>query len=297
MKSNPAFDFWSAGLPASRLNYFRFFFALSCLYYYWSIPWEFYADVPPHLWRPPGLGRLLIPFSLNINSIRLVAGLFKLSLLSLSVGFISRFSAFLCVIFSLVLFGSYHSAFYFDHSANAVILTLMILTLSPTLGCNFSVDQVISKLRNNNFKVGEGVWPQYLIRFIFFSTFFAAGISKLVKSGWDWTDGQNMKSILLFAESAFRNQKLYEFQDTFHNFIYRTDWVTSSLGLITVAIELFCLPFFLYRKNSLFGVWLLFALQTGIFLTLYFSFSFFSPMYLIFIPWEALLSRFDRTEK
>ena len=188
---------FNSGTDAKRLDAFRVIMPLAVVVLFSRLPWEVFGDVPACVWNPPGMAGIFLPTSLSVSQITFLKTSFLVSMVTLSLGLLSRVSSATAAICLFLLVGNSIGAHYADRSANPLILVLAVLSLSPCLGVNYSIDSWLFKKRRRS--DSDSIWPARLIQFLFFFTFFSAGYIKLNHSGFAWIDTENIAAKWIWA--------------------------------------------------------------------------------------------------
>lgn len=278
---------WNSGAEPWRLDCFRIAFALSCLALFSRIVPYLSAGMPDCMWNPPGLAEYFLPTPLSIKTIKLLSYFFAGALLFLALGIFSRLSALLSGCLAFVLLGTSHAAHFFNTSGNSLIFVFFILAAAPSLGSSLSVDRI--RKGPQSYPDSEKIWPQRLIHFLFFFLFFAAGLSKILASN-GWADSENLIAILKWTRAYYGPGSIDPVRDWIHHFLISSPNLAHVLGIAVIAVELSAAFFFFTNKYRNKGVLLLLSLHVGIILTMYFTYILIFPLYLIFVPWERIVS-------
>lgn len=285
---NKLVHLFNFGASPYRLDSFRFAFSIFTLFMFLTLHWENYADIPDCVWAAPGTSKIFLNQSLSLHTIVLLKYTFIISILSLAFGFFSRISALMSAATLYLLLSNSISAFYYDRSGNQIVICLFVLSLSPTLGSHFSVDRLL--FEKKQFKSKDFIWPLRLIEFLFFSTFFVAGLSKILNSGLAWTDGENIMAKWIWAGTAFKSNTIFDLQNSTHLYMITQPILAKLAGPFVLLLELSSLLFFISKKQWVGAV--LFALfQISVFFTMFISFNLFIPLYAVFIPWERFIAK------
>ncbi len=265
--------FWG-NMPAGRIAYFRMIFPLFTLAAFFGVPWQLYADMPTCLWDPPGISGFLLIEPVSKQGVLLLQAIFVIANIFLAVGIRPRIGAFAAAVALGALVGTMNAPLFNDRSSNPMILTYLVLAAAPGL--------------NSTSNAREKQWPMRLIQFNFFFTFFAAGYSKLSRSGWDWTEGENLIAKWTWAGEFLISNKVLDIQDFFHGLLVHLHGVAEWIAIAVVGLELGSLAFFGISAASSWGAIVFGIFQISIFATMYIPFTLFLPLYLAFIPFERL---------
>lgn len=272
-----------------NLNYFRIVFCFLCLLRLFFIPWTHYSDIPNELWNPQGILQLIAPTPPPSAFYFFTVTLMFMSLFSLMLGYLTKISAWLSFLTLFYNLGITHSVYFFDHSNSAIVLCLLVLSLSDQIGKDVSIDNWLKKKQVINKNDVNSIWPLRLIQFFIFSIFFASGVSKVVASGLEWAQGANLIGILNFTNIHFSSLMVFEIQHTLNSTIQNSNSIATLLGHYVIFVELICLLFFFLRGTTAIGLFLISTLHIGIFFTTYIHFISFLPLYSVFIPYNKLV--------
>lgn len=260
--------------PQMRLEHFRAVFPIFAILSFLWVPWDHWADLPSCLWNPPGFTKLVMQSPPSLGIIYLGEIGFIVANLLLAFGRWPRIASGVAAAILGLLVGTVNAPLLYDRSANPMTLTYLILAATPELG-----RLTLSR---------EKQWPIRLIQFNFFITFFAAGISKLARSGWSWTAADNLIAKWNWAGAHLSSNKLLPIQDYFHDQLSHLHGFAHEVAVAVLALEIGSLAFFLSPVSIIWGALVLALFQTTVFLTMYIPFSLFIPLYVVFLPLERL---------
>lgn len=132
---------------------------------------------------------------------------------------------------------------------------------------------------------GDYRWPVRGIWLIIAGMYCAAGVSKLVHSGWEWALSDNFRNLLL--SHHYTRQPITEWGV----WIAQNSTLSRGVAVFALLLELLC-PLLLLGGvyTFIFGGGLM-ALQFGIFLMLGVRFDTMVPVFLTLVPWTWLAMR------
>lgn len=210
------------------------------------------------------------------------------------IGLLYPVSAGASALLTLYLHGVPQNFGKVNHSENLLMLALLVFAFARAADA-WSVDALISRWRRRSptstaasaLRSGHYRWPIRFVMLLIVTMYGAAGVSKLIKSGWEWAFSDSFRFLLLR-----------------HHFTHDPPtqlavWLADYPVLCqAVALGALCLE--LAAPLALLGKWPrrlilpgLFSLQVGIWLLLGVRFSAMLPLFLCMLPWDAWLSRWD----
>jgi hypothetical protein len=155
-----------------------------------------WTQVSPVFWMPISLFHLSGP-PRDAALIGVLQILWKASLLTSAIGFVSRLSMVTAAALGYFLLGLPNCFGKIHHLDGFPVLLLCILALSRCADA-LSVDRALRGDRAMRTNVsGQYRWPVRLAQTLFLLVFFAAGYAKLRNGGLAWMTAANMRSIWL----------------------------------------------------------------------------------------------------
>ena len=191
--------------------------------------WAAAADV---FWMPLGTFEQLGLDRLSPSVVGWMSLAWKISLATACLGLFTRVSAVVAFVLGFYLLGLLHSMGDLSHGDAAAVIILGVLTLARTNDA-YSLDRLIRP--RPMFLSGEYRWPTRVVWLILASVFFAAGWSKLRKSGLDWAFSENMSYIL--AEHQFPPEHR-EAVLSWGRWMAREPWIYKGMGASALLLEL-----------------------------------------------------------
>lgn len=187
--------------------------------------------------------------------------LWKISLLTSAIGFLSRISMITAAALGVFLLGLPNCFGKIHHLDGFPVLVLIIFALAQCLNLT------------------RYPWPVRLAQALFLLVFFAAGYAKVRSSGLAWMTATNMRSIWL--GELFTHTPPTEIG----SFLAGSTWLARFAAGATVAIELSALPALFIRRLRIFTLIGVFSMQVLIALMLGVYFTPYLVGYALFLPW------------
>ena len=241
-----------------------------------------WTQVSPVFWVPISAFHFLSGPPRNAVLIGVLQILWKTSLLTSAIGFLSRLSMAAAAALGFFLLGLPNCFGKIHHLDGFPVLLLGILALSRCADA-LSVDRTLRRGR----EIQSGVsaqyrWPVRLAQTLFLLVFFAAGLAKLRNGGLAWMTAANMRSIWL-AELFTHTPPTQ-----LGSFLAQSPWLSQFAAVATVIVELSALPALFVRRLrilvlvGLLGLQALIALMLGVYFTPHLV------GYALFVPWERM---------
>jgi hypothetical protein len=209
--------------------------------------------------------------------------LWKASLLTSAVGFLSRLSMVTAAVLGFFLLGLPNCFGKIHHLDGFPVLLLGILALSRCSD-TLAVDRALRANREARNPVSSQYrWPVRLAQTLFLLVFFSAGYAKLRNSGLAWMTAANMRSIWL--GELFTHTP----PTALGGLLAQSRWLCQFAAVATVVVELSALPA-LFARRRVFALVGLLGLQTLIALMLGVYFTPHLVGYALFLPWERYYS-------
>ena len=245
-----------------------------------------WTQVSPVFWMPISAFHILSGPPRNAALIGVLQILWKVSLFTSAIGFLSRVSMITAAALGFFLLGLPNCFGKIHHLDGFPVLLLGILAVSRCADA-LSVDRALRSRRempsNREVRAAPSAqynWPVRLGQALFLLVFFAAGYAKLRNSGPAWMSASNMRSIWL--GELFTHTP----PTALGSFLAQSAWLCQFAAVATVIVELSALPALFARRFRVFALVGLFALQTLIALMLGVYFTPHLAGYALFLPWE-----------
>ncbi len=204
--------FWFEAAAPDNLGLCRIVLFGTMFLYYVLTPrlfpsWDYLADFVPWgsvsraFWRPVWLMAVLHFPPASAQALETMQGVWRMALMFSCIGLFTRISTAISFAFGLYLFGVPASFGKIHHTENVLIFLFLIMAFSRC-GDAWSVDAVIHKARAGAVREppvmsGEYTWPIRMIWVVIALTYFAAGVSKLRHSGFEWINSDTMRHFLV----------------------------------------------------------------------------------------------------
>jgi hypothetical protein len=244
-----------------------------------------WTQVSPVFWMPISAFHFLSGPPRNAATIGVLQILWKASLVTSAIGFVSRFSMATAAALGFFLLGLPNCFGKIHHLDGFPVLLLCILALSRCADA-LSVDRALRRGREARAEVSPRYrWPVRLAQTLFLLVFFAAGCAKLRNSGLAWMTATNMRSIWL--GELFTHTP----PTGLGSFLAQSTWLCQFAAVATVIVELSALPALFVRRLraltlvGLFGLQVLIALMLGVYFTPHLV------GYALFLPWERYYTK------
>lgn len=260
----------------------------------WYSPDEFlrYLAVNEVFWSPVWIFGWLAQtwlVSLNGFALQILSYTFWLASFAAALGIYTRVAIAACFVSGLFVLSLSNSYSCFFHSDSVVFITIAILSLSKVSG-TFSLDSIKVPIEKRKETQVER-WPTTLIRITLVFIYFSAGISKLVNSGFAYFNAGKSNPAYLAIEinDFWRAAQLGDWWSSLRQFLLENPYIVSTLGQITLSLEL-CAPIALLVPST--ARWIipaLFLMQVGIIFSM--QLPNFTPVLFVFffwIPWTYL---------
>jgi hypothetical protein len=256
-----------------------------------------WTQVSSVFWMPISAFHILSGPPRNAAMIGVLQILWKTSLLTSAIGFVSRVSMVTAAALGFFLLGLPNCFGKIHHLDGFPVLLLSILALSRCVDA-LSVDRALRSNRemrsNREVRSGREVrtgvsslyrWPVRLAQTLFLLVFFAAGCAKLRNSGLAWMTATNMRSIWLGG--LFTHTP----PTGLGSFLAQSTWLSQFAAVATVIVELSALPALFVRRLRVLTLVGLLGLQAFIALILGVYFTPHLVGYALFLPWERYYTK------
>ncbi len=238
-----------------------------------------WTQVSPVFWMPISWFRFLSGPPRDPALISVLQILWKASLLTSAIGFVSRLSMLTAAALGYFLLGLPDCFGKIHHLDGFPVLLLCILALSRCADA-LSVDRILRRKKAPAAASGQYAWPIRLAQTLFLLVFFAAGYAKLRNGGLAWMTAANMRSIWL-------GELFTHLPPTrLGSIMAHSTWLAQSAAVATVMVELSALPALFIRRLRIVTLLALLGLQTLIALMLGVYFTPHLVGYALFLPWH-----------
>ncbi len=215
--------------------------------------------------------------------ITLIAGVSSL------VGFLTNINLLVFAIGSIFLQAYLYAFGELHHPEAVMMVTLVALALSPA-GRTLSIDSLIHRFLGSK-KTGGVLteesayagWPIRLIQWFFVLMYLSSFSHKMYTSGFEWMNGITLQYYLV--QDGLRNaMPLGLWLSEHHTLVKTLQWMVVSFQLTFVLAVIFPMLRWIYVPMGL-------SMHFGILFTLNAPFIQWIVLYVVFIPWHAMLHR------
>lgn len=244
-----------------------------------------YGELPPSLWLPNGIMRLLPPQILSPDILKFLEIAWKLSLGACIAGLFFKWTSWITAILSALLFGMVHSYGYFTHIYLPIALLLFILAGSRAAD-QLSADRWMKK--NPTKGKSHYEWPIILVQLLFCLIFMSAAIAKLRLGGWQWATGDTLQNYVLRSYMLYGENHPWAASFSMNRWLANKAELCKILGFFTLILEL-STPLALFsRRLRPVIIISLFVLQVGIYFTIFVNFQTYLALYFFWLPLEKV---------
>ncbi len=285
--------FWFAPSAPQMLGLCRvFFFASFYLLYLVRENLRWYAWFPDGFFQPRSF---FVRLSLAPPGWETLDGLvttFELCVILAALGLLTRMATAVSFVLGLYVIGLQFNYGYL-HWAHAIVpLVMGVLALAPCADA-CSLDALIRKYRRRQRASAGGQyhWPVQLVRVIFVTIFFAAGLSKLRAAGLSWVMSDTLRHYLLENQYVFHADAMNAWTRPLVEWLVGYPVLCRILAALTLVVELSA-PLALVSPGArLLLIPTLFLFQVGNALLLYQDFFFaYLGLYAFWVPWCSMFS-------
>ena len=251
-------------------------------------PW---GSVSRVFWRPVWLFSLLHLPLVSTQALAVMQIVWRAALLLSCIGLFTRISTAISFALGLYLFGVPASFGKIHHMDHVLIFAFLIMAFSHC-GDAWSIDALIRKARvgasrEPSVTSGEYTWPVRMIWAVMAMIYFAAGVSKVRHSGFEWINSDNMSIFLISHAYHIANA---EPLTSWGPVLARGVWIPRLMAASAMTLEL-TLPFALFsrpaRRVLVPGVA---AIQFGIALLMGPNFYQLILCQLLWVPWDRVVA-------
>jgi hypothetical protein len=238
-------------------------------------------------WQPLGVFQFFEnPLFVSSDQYFYLKSLWYLSAVCSALGLWTIVSHPLCFLISLYAFGMANNFGKVYHSPHLPLIALLGFCFASKPG-RLSLDYVLSKNKSQFLSRSfEYRWPLSFILCMVSINYFAAGWSKLSRSGYQWFWSDNLEIILL-SKQPIQEAAI---------FITQFPVLVKCLAFMTVFIELLApTVLFFPRLRSAIFVFPIFHLSTLLLMGRYGNFNAYLPTFLVFVPWQSCYNKLARS--
>ena len=254
--------------------------------WYLTTDFTFIALYPSAMWNPvPVLDLVGLTMQPSLLTIQVLKIIWLTSLAMACVGLFTRYAIAVAFVIGFYMLGAMHSFYKVNHSDAGLLLAMFVLSFSRC-GDAFSIDAIRQAARHRGqFRFapsGEYSWPLHMIRLVWATIFFLAGVAKLRQSGFEWMFTDNMMNLIL------RKQVNWEPPTELGLFFVKYPWTCVAMSAGAVVIEIAAPLVLISRIARLLIVPSMLGMQIGIRLIMGDDFTQFMSIYLFFVPWALV---------
>ena len=231
--------FWFSPCSAAGLGLCRMlFFGGLCVFY---LPADFAAwgALPEVFWMPIGTFRVAHVPPPTVAVVAVLQVIWKGALLLSTVGLRTRPAVWVSFLLGFYLLGLPHNFGKTHHTDALIVIILGILALARS-GDSWSIDQFFQRRRSSTapgriVASGEYAWPIRAAQVALCLVFFAAGFTKLSRSGLAWVFSDNLATAII--------KQNYHLSDVTPLTEWGLDlaaspWMSRGLAAVTLILEL-----------------------------------------------------------
>ena len=295
--------FWFEAASPDNLALCRIILFGAMFLYYLLTPWLFpswgylenfvpWGSVSRTFWHPVWLMSVLHLPPASTQVLGAIQIVWRAALLFSCIGLFTRISTALSFVFGLYLFGVPASFGKIHHTEQALIFLFLIMAFSRC-GDTFSIDALIRRSKAGATQKppvmsGEYTWPVRMIWTVIALIYFAAGVSKLRHSGFEWITSDNMRYVLTLQ---YYHPSLADPLTSWGLAMARSAVIPRLLAAIGMILEL-AMPIALFSPRSrCVLVPSVVAMQFGIALLMGPNFYQMILCQLLWVPWDRIVLR------
>ena len=243
-----------------KVNRFLFY---SVFLYLIKLEWFLrHSQYPKSLYLPQGIFSIVTdPLVLSDSSIAILNYIWITVGILSAIGVMYQLSSIIFCLVSILAFNIGHNYGYQTHT----YMPLALATMAMAFGGKNKI---------------------FLVRFIFVSIFFMAGLSKIRNSGIDWFLSENLQNILIRSKIYYHDLHFLAQKFNLNYFIARHLELTKIIAFSAVALELSAPLAILTPKLKNYIVSSLLLMQVGIYFTVLVNFKFYVLIYIFWVDWE-----------
>jgi hypothetical protein len=283
--------FWFAPVPPWPLGLCRAWFFAS-FYALYLCRWDqrVYALFPEGFFQPRSFFAWLSLSPVGEATFAWLVTGFECAVVLAALGLFTRLATAASFVLGLYVIG-YQFNYGYLHWAHAVVPIVMgVLALAPC-GDALSVDawrrRRAAKARPH--ASGQYGWPLQLVRLIFVSIFFAAGLSKLRTAGLAWVTSDTLRNYLIENQYIFQETAAASWGRPVAAWLVLHPSLCRLLAGLSLTLELSAPAALFWHRARRFLIPALFLFQVGNALLLYQDFFFaYLGVYAFWVPWQHM---------
>ncbi len=294
--------FWFEAALPDNLGLCRIILFGAMFLFYVLTPWLFpswgyrenfapWGSVSRAFWNPVWLMSVLHLPPASTQGMAAIQIVWRAAMLFSCIGLFTRISTVISFAFGLYLVGVSSSFGKTHHLEQVVIFSFLIMACSRC-GDAWSIDALIRKRRAQKIQgppemSGEYTWPVRMIWVLITLIYFAAGISKVRHSGFEWINSDNMRNTLL---SHYYHSSSADPLTTWGPLMARSALMSRLLAVCGMGFEL-VMPIALFSRRAR---WVLVpgivAMQIGISMLVGPNFYQIMLCQLLWVPWDRVVA-------
>lgn len=285
--------FWFVPSTPQTLGLCRgVFFASSYLLYLAREDLRWYALYPDGFYQPRSFFVYLAFMPPGWETLDGLVTAFELCVILAALGLLTRIATAVSFVLGLYVIGLQFNYGYL-HWAHAIVpLVMGVFALAPCADA-CSLDALIWKYRRcrQARAGGQYHWPVQLVRVLFVTVFFAAGLSKLRAAGLSWVMSDTLRHYLLENQYVFHADAMQAWSRPVVNWLLGYPILCRVLAALTLMLELSAPLALVLPVARLLLIPALFCFQVGNALLLYQDFFFaYLGLYVFWVPWDSMFS-------
>ena len=281
-------QFWFEPSTPFNLAFCRALFFGSLLLYYIQTDFSEWAEIDNFFWKPIWLfSRFQLPL-LSKDQLEIVQLVWKAALGLSCIGLLTRPSTVVSFVLGTYILAVRHNFGKISHEDAILVFVLGIMAISRC-GDGLSIDRLLSRPRKSEvpplippIMSGEYTWPIRTVWLVTAIIFFAAGVSKIMKTGMEWVISDNMSILLI--QFDYRNSPL----TSWGFYIARYGWICQILAAATIIFETGFPLALLSRKARWIIVPVMASIQLWIQILMGIYFTQFMIVYVFWISWNRV---------
>jgi uncharacterized membrane protein YphA (DoxX/SURF4 family) len=222
---------------------------------------------------------------------------FELGVILAALGLLTRLATAVSFVLGLYVIGIQFNYGYL-HWAHAIVPIVMgVFALAPCADA-WSLDALIWKYRRRQRTKtgGQYHWPVQLVRVLFVTVFFAAGLSKLRAAGLSWVMSDTLRHYLLENQYVFYADAVQAWSRPLVDWLVAHPVLCRVLAALTLIVELSAPLALVLPATRLLLIPALFLFQVGNALLLYQDFFFaYLSLYAFWVPWGSMFCAAKQT--
>ncbi len=281
-------QFWFEPATPFNLGFCRVLFFGSMSLFYLQMDFSDWAEIDKFFWKPIWLFEYFHLPVLTHDSLAIIQFIWKAGLVLSCIGLFTRMSTITSFVLGIYLIGLPHNFGKVDH-IDAILVFIMGVMVLSRCGDSLSLDRLLLRILGDKNQsppkpaaCGEYTWPIRVVWLIMALVFFAAGVSKIGRSGLEWVMSDNM-AILLIG-SNYEDSPLTAWGLR----IAQYGWLCQMLAAGTLIFEIGFPLALLSRKARWLIVPVMASIQAGILILMGISFAQFMIAYLFWISWDRV---------